>query len=410
MKLFSKLRFQLVNSRFYLPSIPNQYFRFSEVNAQVKPDIVPKKKQIPEKKTDFKKSVTPVIPEKHVPEWGHFFFDKSKTIKFPVVDLEKNLFLKRTEVELPHSIFNNLIRRDLIHKVYLYNLNFNLRTFRWTKGKGMVAGSGKKPHPQKKTGRARQGCKRAAQLKKGGHVFPLKPKSYYFPLNKKIRLLGLKSMLTSMLIEKRIIIVDKISKNRLIFKKLMNVVDNHKSILLVEKDEESEFKKKKLEQKNLSIKPLSIRSLNVKELLSHKFLVFTMDSLKQFCEEIEEREKNYYRLTKKFKSDPSLKRNPTQEFQFDFDPNAELIVHTPSLKGSLDTILKYESDPQLMKDYVQKRWDQSANDKNKIKQDISAERKRIAEERMEINARNRRKTSAKGSPKAKAKAKVAKAK
>ena len=42
--------------------------------------------------------------------------------------------------------------------------------------------------PQKKSGRARQGDKRAPHLKKGGKAHGPVPKDYYFPVNEKIRL------------------------------------------------------------------------------------------------------------------------------------------------------------------------------------------------------------------------------
>ena len=56
--------------------------------------------------------------------------------------------------------------------------------------KGEISGSGKKPFRQKKTGRAPQGDKRAPHLYHGGHNFGARPREFYFPINKKIRLLG----------------------------------------------------------------------------------------------------------------------------------------------------------------------------------------------------------------------------
>jgi large subunit ribosomal protein L4 len=65
-----------------------------------------------------------------------------------------------------------------------------------------------KPRPQKKSGRARQGNKRAPHLWKGGKAHGPKPMDYSFPLNEKVRLFALKSLLSARLYEEKIILID----------------------------------------------------------------------------------------------------------------------------------------------------------------------------------------------------------
>ena len=62
--------------------------------------------------------------------------------------------------------------------------------------------------PQKKSGRARQGDKRAPHLWKGGKAHGAKPVNYTFPLNEKVRLIGLKTLLSARLYEEKIILID----------------------------------------------------------------------------------------------------------------------------------------------------------------------------------------------------------
>lgn len=76
------------------------------------------------------------------------------------------------------------------------------------KGRGETAGSGAKMRPQKKSGRARQGDKRAPHLWKGGKAHGPKPIDYSFPLNEKMRLLGLKTLLSARLYEEKIILIE----------------------------------------------------------------------------------------------------------------------------------------------------------------------------------------------------------
>jgi len=90
-----------------------------------------------------------------------------------------------------------------------YNKEYNRKTFKWVKSKAEVSGSNRKPFQQKKTGRARQGCIRSPNLYHGGRAHGERPREFYFPLNKKIRLLALKSLLTARLVDNKIIIVDR---------------------------------------------------------------------------------------------------------------------------------------------------------------------------------------------------------
>lgn len=73
---------------------------------------------------------------------------------------------------------------------------------------GDVAGSGKKPTPQKGRGAARQGNRRAPQRSGGGKAHGPVPRSLSQKYNPKTRLQALKIMLTAKLFEEKIIIID----------------------------------------------------------------------------------------------------------------------------------------------------------------------------------------------------------
>ena len=74
-----------------------------------------------------------------------------------------------------------------------------------------VSGGGRKPWRQKGTGRARQGSTRAPQWTHGGIVFAPKPRSYSYVLNKKVKRLALKSVLSAKAAQGEIVVVDKIA-------------------------------------------------------------------------------------------------------------------------------------------------------------------------------------------------------
>ncbi len=79
-----------------------------------------------------------------------------------------------------------------------------------TKTRGEVRGGGRKPWRQKGTGRARQGSIRSPQWPGGGIVFGPTPRDYSKKMNRKERLLALKSSLAYKVIEKKVIGLDSL--------------------------------------------------------------------------------------------------------------------------------------------------------------------------------------------------------
>ena len=79
-----------------------------------------------------------------------------------------------------------------------------------TKTRSEVSGGGRKPWRQKGTGRARHGSTRATQWVGGGIAGGVNPRSYSFKMNKKERVLALKSALTHIAKNKSLVVVDSL--------------------------------------------------------------------------------------------------------------------------------------------------------------------------------------------------------
>jgi large subunit ribosomal protein L4 len=142
-------------------------------------------------------------------------------------------------VELPLNIFNVPIRRDIVNTVFRYERHSKFRRFKRVKTVGDVAGSGKKPHPQKHTGRARRGNIRSSLSYHGGKSFGSVPKDFKFPLNKKVRLLAMKSLLSARLMEGRIVVLNTLSLETHKTKELNSILKpfkNFSTLILTEKD------------------------------------------------------------------------------------------------------------------------------------------------------------------------------
>ena len=97
-----------------------------------------------------------------------------------------------------------------------------------TKTRAEVSGGGKKPWKQKDTGRARSGSNRSPIWRGGGIVFGVTPRDYNFKMNKKERVLALKSALSYKLKDKELVIIDNINLDSLKTKEIKTVMANLK--------------------------------------------------------------------------------------------------------------------------------------------------------------------------------------
>lgn len=97
-----------------------------------------------------------------------------------------------------------------------------------TKTRAEVSGGGRKPYKQKGTGNARQGSIRAPHYRGGGVAFGVSPRSYTFKMNKKERVLALRSALSIKANEKKLTVVDTLELNSLKTKDLKLMLNSLK--------------------------------------------------------------------------------------------------------------------------------------------------------------------------------------
>lgn len=119
-----------------------------------------------------------------------------------------NLVSTGSEIELPDEMFNAPVRVDIIAQVVRWQLAKARSGNASTKTRSEVSGSTRKPWAQKESGKARQGSLRAPHFRGGGVVFGPHPRSYSFKLNKKIRDIGMFSILSDRMREGKINIIN----------------------------------------------------------------------------------------------------------------------------------------------------------------------------------------------------------
>lgn len=114
------------------------------------------------------------------------------------------------ERDLSDAIFGIEPNKVVLHAVIKNYLANQRQGTQSTLTRTEVAGGGKKPWRQKGTGHARQGSTRAPQWKHGGVALGPKPRSYRYSLNRKMRVLAVKSALSSKVLESELVLVDDI--------------------------------------------------------------------------------------------------------------------------------------------------------------------------------------------------------
>ena len=113
------------------------------------------------------------------------------------------------EIELDDAVFNAEIKEHLLWEVVKYQQAKQRAGTHSTLRRGEVRGGGKKPYRQKGTGNARQGSSRAPHFVGGGSVFGPKPRSYAYPVPKKVRRGALTSALSLRAKEAKLVILDQ---------------------------------------------------------------------------------------------------------------------------------------------------------------------------------------------------------
>lgn len=154
-----------------------------------------------------------------------------------------------------------------------------------TKNRAAVRGGGKKPWRQKGTGRARAGTNTSPLWTGGGIVFGPSPRKYTLKVNKKVRRLALKSVLSGKLSDDELKVIDTIQLENVKTKDMVAVLKNlaveGKVALVLNEGDETVA----LSARNIpGVLVTTVNHASVYELLNVKHVVLTQDAVKQYEE------------------------------------------------------------------------------------------------------------------------------
>ena len=185
-------------------------------------------------------------------------------------------------MSLPKEIFGKEVNKKLLAqavRVYMTNQK-NLTAS--TKTRGQVRGSTAKIMRQKGTGRARHGSIRAPIFVGGGIVFGPKPRHVRLELPKKMRKAALIAALSVKAVDKEIIGLSGLEKATGKTKdmvKLLKKVNSQDALIVTAEKKEMIVRG----VRNIpGVDVLPVNQVNAYEVLRHKMLILTKDSIEKF--------------------------------------------------------------------------------------------------------------------------------
>ncbi len=193
---------------------------------------------------------------------------------------------KVEDIELADAVFAVPKNDALLHQVYVVQAGNQRMVIAHTKGRGEVAGSGKKPWAQKGTGNARVGSKRTPVWRGGGVVFgPTKDRNFKKKINVKMKRKAVLVALSEKARSKNLIIINEMKLKEKKTKEIAKALKNLKikgSVLLGLAGPEKEIY---LYSRNVPrVSPIPTCNLNVLDILNNKYLMLSKESIK-FLEE-----------------------------------------------------------------------------------------------------------------------------
>lgn len=147
-----------------------------------------------------------------------------------------NIDGKENKITVSDESFGAKFNEGLIHQVVTAYLAAARAGTSQQKSRSDVRGGGKKPWRQKGTGRARAGTIRSPIWRSGGVTFAARPRNYAQKVNRKMYRAALKSILSELIRQDRLVITDAISVKQPKTKELITLLKQYNidtSVLLV---------------------------------------------------------------------------------------------------------------------------------------------------------------------------------
>lgn len=142
-----------------------------------------------------------------------------------------------SSIQVSDTVFGAEFKESLVHQVVTAYMAASRSGTKAQKNRSAVSGGGAKPFRQKGTGRARQGTSRSPIMRSGGVTFAAHPRSYAHKVNRKMYRGAIRSILSELVRQDRLIVVDEFTVGEPKTKALLNQLkpmDVHDALIITE--------------------------------------------------------------------------------------------------------------------------------------------------------------------------------
>lgn len=187
-------------------------------------------------------------------------------------------------LEVSEATFGREFNEALVHQVVVAYAAGARQGTKAQKTRSEVAGGGKKPWRQKGTGRARAGTIRSPIWRSGGATFAAKPQNHSQKVNKKMYRGAIKSILSELIRQERLIVVEKFGvdepKTKQLAAKLKDMDLNDVLIVTKEVDENLFLASRNLHKVDVR----DVQGIDPVSLIAFEKVLMTADAVKQLEE------------------------------------------------------------------------------------------------------------------------------
>ncbi|AFP29549.1 MULTISPECIES: 50S ribosomal protein L4 [Marinobacter] len=187
-------------------------------------------------------------------------------------------------ITVSEATFAKDFNEALVHQVVVAYMAAGRQGTKAQKTRSEVRGGGKKPWRQKGTGRARAGTIRSPIWRSGGVTFAAKPRSYEQKVNRKMYRAAMRSILSELVRQERLIVVDDFSidtpKTKAFTAKLADMGLSNVLILSENLDQNLHLASRNVPHVDVR----DVAGLDPVSLVAHEKIVVTVPALKKIEE------------------------------------------------------------------------------------------------------------------------------
>ena len=183
-------------------------------------------------------------------------------------------------IDLADTAFGVPYNEALVHQVVNAVLSGARAGTKAQKNRSAVSGGGAKPWKQKGTGRARAGTIRSPIWVGGGRTFAAKPQDHSQKVNRKMYQAAMRSILSELFRQKRVLVTEKIDIKKPKTKDLLKILNKNKltDVLLVSDAFDENLFLSARNVKNVGI--CNASSITPVILMKHEKILITVSALK----------------------------------------------------------------------------------------------------------------------------------